>query len=265
MLRKITLSLLMLGSVVVLLPFGGSTAHGLRQSSASHQQRRYRKHSRAWWRRYRARLRFRRAAAAAALARRNALRNGVLQNAAHSSVPLVAVTENSGKAGVSTRLLPKAPAGWSSMGSLNGEVRFRTEAVTNVPSQATLSVVARSRPEPTYLTHREQSRMLSGVAFSDLRRIVIDKMIHAGGWVINDYERKVNGARVFVVIAQTPSDSRSPEKAWNFYFAEVDGKIYSLTLNTPLQFSDRLAGEGERFLGSIGATTRTSAPPTTNR
>ncbi len=95
--------------------------------------------------------------------------------------------------------------------------------------------------------------MLAGVAFSDLRRIVIEKMIVAGGWVINDYERKVNGARVFVVIAQTPADNRSPEKSWNFYFAEVDGKIYSLTLNTPLPYSDRLASEGEKFLSSFSS------------
>ena len=93
--------------------------------------------------------------------------------------------------------------------------------------------------------------MLSGVSFSDLRRIAIDKMINAGGWVINDYERQVNGTRVFVVIAQTPSDGRSPEKSWNFYFAEVDGKIYSLTLNTPVEFSGRLAAEGERFISSL--------------
>jgi len=93
--------------------------------------------------------------------------------------------------------------------------------------------------------------MLAGVSFSDLRRTVIEKMINAGGWVINDYQRQVNGARVFVVIAQTPGDGRSPEKAWNFYFAEIDGKIYSLSLSTPVQYSDRLAGEGERFLSTL--------------
>ena len=93
--------------------------------------------------------------------------------------------------------------------------------------------------------------MLAGVSFSDLRRTVIEKMINSGGWVINDYQRQVDGARVFVVIAQTPSDGRSPEKAWNFYFAEIDGKIYSLSLNTPVQYSDRLAAEGEKFLSSL--------------
>lgn len=246
MLRTITLSLLMLFSVVVMLPFASSTAHGLRQSSASgQQQRRYRRHSRAWWRRHRARLRMRREALA------------------HRNAPLGSVFANATSANVSVSVLPKLPAGWTNPTVSNsGEVRFRTESTASAPSQATLSVVARSRPNPAYMTQREQRTMLAGVAFSDLRRIVIDKMINAGGWVINDYERQVNGARVFVVIAQTPSDGRSPEKSWNFYFAEVDGKIYSLTLNTPLQFSSSLAGEGEKFISSLAARTTSSVLPT---
>lgn len=245
MLRTITLSLLMLISVGVMLPFASSTAHGIRQSSASHQQRRYRRHSRAWWRRHRARLRRRRAAALA-----------------HRNAPLGPVFADSINPAVSTAVLPKLPAGWNNPTLANGgEVRFRTEGSATVPGQGTLSVVARSRPNPAYLTQREQRTMLAGVAFSDLRRIAIDKMINAGGWVINDYERQVNGARVFVVIAQTPSDGRSPEKSWNFYFAEVDGKIYSLTLNTPLQFSDKLGAEGEKFISSLGLKANGNAQP----
>ena len=235
MLRTVTLSLLMLVSVVVMLPFASSTAHGIRQNSAAHQQRRYRRHSRAWWRRHRARMRLRRAAAQA-----------------HRTAPLGPVFVKSTNVDVSTGLLKSLPAGWNNPTvANNGEVRFQTESKAIAPSQAALSVVARSRPNPAYVTQREQSRMLSGVAFSDLRRIVIEKMINAGGWVINDYERQVNGMRVFVVIAQTPSDGRSAEKSWNFYFAEVDGNIYSLSLNTPLQFSGTLAGEGQKFLASL--------------
>ena len=245
MLRTITLSLLMLISVGVMLPFASSTAHGIRQSSASHQQRHYRRHSRAWWRRHRARLKRRRAAA---LAHRNAPLGPVFADSISPTVP--------------TAVLPKLPAGWNNPTLTNGgEVRFRTEGSAAVPGQGTLSVVARSRPNPAYLTQREQRTMLAGVAFSDLRRIAIDKMINAGGWVINDYERQVNGARVFVVIAQTPSDGRSPEKSWNFYFAEVDGKIYSLTLNTPLQFSGKLAAEGEKFIASLGLKANANAQP----
>ena len=244
MLRTITLSLLMLASVVVMLPFASSTAHGLRQSSAS-QQLRYRRHSRAWWRRHRARLRLRRAAVLA-----------------HRSSPLGPAVANSVALDAVTIGLPKLPAGWNNATLVNGgELKFRTEASAPIPSQGTLAVVARSRPNPAYLTQREQRTMLSGVSFSDLRRIAIDKMITAGGWVINDYERQVNGARVFVVIAQTPSDGRSPEKAWNFYFAEVDGKIYSLTLNTPVEFSDKLTVEGEKFISSLAAKANGNAQP----
>jgi hypothetical protein len=245
MLRTITLSLLMLISVGVMLPFASSTAHGIRQSSAAQQHRRYRRHSRAWWRRHRARMRLRRAAALA-----------------HRNAPLGPVFADSKNGDASTAILPKLPAGWNNPTVANGgEVRFRAEASASIPSQGTLSVVAGSRPNPAYLTQREQRTMLAGVSFSDLRRIAIDKMINAGGWVVNDYERQVNGARVFVVIAQTPSDGRSPEKSWNFYFAEVDGKIYSLTLNTPLQFSDKLAAEGERFLSSLNVKANANTQP----
>lgn len=236
MLRTITLSLLMLISVGVMLPFASSTAHGIRQSSVSGHHRRHRRHSRAWWRRHRARLRMRRAAA----------------TMAHHDAPLGLALTLPKNSVVPTVMLPKLPAGWDKPAvANNGEIRFKSENTAPVPSQATLSVVARSRPNPTYLTQREERSMLAGVTFSDLRRTVIEKMINAGGWVINDYERQVNGARVFVVIAQTPSDGRSPEKAWNFYFAEIDGKIYSLSLNTPVQYSGQLAAEGEKFLTSL--------------
>jgi hypothetical protein len=184
---------------------------------------------------------------------------------AHRSAPLGPALANPGNADISAAMLPKLPAGWNNATLANGgEVRFRSETSASAPAQGTLSVVARSRPNPAYLTQREQRTMLAGVSFSDLRRIAIDKMINAGGWVINDYERQVNGGRVFVVIAQTPSDGRSPEKSWNFYFAEVDGKIYSLTLNTPLEFSGSLAAEGEKFISSL-VTKANSNPQPANR
>ena len=122
---------------------------------------------------------------------------------AHRTAPLGPVYAKATNGDISTGLLKSLPAGWNKPTvANNGEVRFQTESKAIAPSQATLAVVARSRPNPAYVTQREQSHMLSGVAFSDLRRIVIEKMIKAGGWVINDYERQVNGMRVFVVIAQ---------------------------------------------------------------
>lgn len=247
MLRTITLSLLMLVTIGSMLPFDESTAHGIRQSAASKRQNghRYHRHSRAWWRRYRARLRRRRAAALA-----------------HRRLLLAPELPQPKAAGAkSTSLIPNLPAGWNrETRTGSSEIKFRTSAESgSVPGQAALTVVAQSRPNPGYLTQREERRMLAGTAVTDLRRIVIDRMITAGGWVVNDYQREMAGYRVFVVTAQTPSDARSPEKSWNFYFTEVNGRIYSLTTNTPRQFSDRMAADAEKFLGSLHASSNPSS------
>jgi hypothetical protein len=231
-----TLCLLMFVSIGVMLPIASSTAHGIRQSiEAPTARRHYRRHSRAWWRRYRARLRRRREAREAALS----------NLAAHRKAPLPEVTTVDGVVTTTTNV----PSGWVVANA--DERKFRSTTSVPLPGGASLSVVAMSRPLPTYLSAREQKRFFSGVALSDLRRIVIDKMLAAGGWVINDYERDVTGHRVFVVTAQTPADGRSPEKSWNFYFTEVSGRIYSLTTNTPLASADRMAIEAERFMASL--------------
>ena len=60
-----------------------------------------------------------------------------------------------------------------------------------------LAVVAMSRPNPAFLTSREEKKMLGGVAVADLRRMVIDKMVSSGGWVVNDFVREVNGQSRF--------------------------------------------------------------------
>ena len=211
MLRRVALSLLMAISIVTILPFAESAAHGIRQSIVRHRHRHHRHHSRRWWRRHRA------------LKRRAAH--------AHRNAPLVVASQ---------RTVLAAPR---ALGS--------SVAVAQLPSKAALSVVALSRPAPAFLTLKEQRQMLGGVSFGELRRIVIDKMITAGGWVTNDYEREVGGRRVFVVTAQTPADGRSPEKAWNYYFTEVNGRIYSLTTEASLQSSERVAAEAERFIASL--------------
>jgi len=134
MLRTITLSLLMLVMVLSMLPFDRSTAHGIRQSSASQGGHRnhYRRHSRAWWRRHRARLRRRRAAA---LAHRRAL--------LAPKLPAIAA------GAPSTTLTTNLPVGWNGEPTSNStEMRFRTGTVSgSVPGEAALTVVAQSRPQ----------------------------------------------------------------------------------------------------------------------
>lgn len=251
MLRTITLSLLMLVSVGITLPFASSKAHGIRQYSVA-RGRRHRRHSRAWWRHHRALIRRRHAALAH--------RNGPMVS---PFIPQAASTAL-GSSAVPVALLPKLPSGWSSVpAKASNELRFKTAAPTgSAPGQASLSVVALSRPTPGFLSVREQRQLLGGVPFAELRRIVIDKMINAGGWVTNDYEREVGSCRVLVVSAHTPASSDGPEKAWNFYFTEMNGRIYSLTTNAPVSFSERMASEAEALIASLqaGATGSGSTP-----
>src|SRR5882762_10283669 len=68
MLRRIGLSLGLLVSIVVMLPFATSTAHNLRSQLAARSHR-FHHHSRSWWRRHRAQVRRRQAM----LARRRAV------------------------------------------------------------------------------------------------------------------------------------------------------------------------------------------------
>lgn len=265
MLRTIAISMVLVLSVGIMLPFTNS-AHGVRQSVQVGSKRQYRQRSRAWWRRYRARMRKKRAAAA--LAHRNALlalpKNiSVGDLTGVSSPALPSLPSNSAEA----TTLPPPVMTASVPSASNGETRprvvnpahpaFRTAAA--VPGQMNLAVVALSRPNPAFLTSREKSKMLAGVAVADLRRIVIDKMVVVGGWVVNDFVREVNGNRIFVVTARTPKDTLTPEKAWTFYFTEAGGRIYGLTTDSPVEYADRMTVEAERFIKSLRVKAESSS------
>ncbi len=262
MLRTIAISLILVLSVGVMLPFANS-AHGVRQTVQVGQRRHHRYRSRAWWRRYRARQRQKRLAAE--LAHRNAMLSlpnnislGDVSGVAGPALPSLPAA-----AAVTTTLPPPAMAASVSNGATRPRVVNRTqpafaEAAPKVPGQMNLAVVALSRPNPAFLTSREEKKMLGGVAVGDLRRMVIDKMVASGGWVVNDFVREVNGARVFVVTARTPKDALTPEKAWTFYFTEAGGRIYGLTTDSPVEFADRMTAEAERFIESLRAKSEPS-------
>ena len=257
MLRTIAISLILVLSVGIMLPFTNS-AHGVRQSVQVGQRPHHRYRSRAWWRRYRARLRQKRLAAElahrnATLALPNNISLGDVSGVSGPALPSLPATS-----AVTTRLPPPVMTATAS----NGAVRPRIvnpshpafkETPAKLPGQMNLAVVALSRPNPAFLTSREAKKMLGGVAVGDLRRMVIDKMVASGGWVVNDFVREVNGARVFVVTGRTPKDALTPEKAWTFYFTEAGGRIYGLTTDSPVEFADRMTNEAERFIESLRA------------
>ena len=148
------------------------------------------------------------------------------------------------------------PDGWSAGSTTKGASSFRIAPPNGTPeAQATFAVVAVAPANVDQVIGREQRRMLGGVPFTDLRRSVIDRMISTGGWVVNDRPREIGGHRVFEVIAQTPATSDGkPEQLWNFYFTEINGRVYSLTTRTTGGQTQKIAGDAEKFLSDFRPT-----------
>jgi len=270
MLRTIAISLILVLSVGIMMPLTHE-AHGVRQSvQVGTKKRHYRYRSKAWWRRYRARMRQRRLAAEMAH-RKNLLTLpsnitvGDLSGLSGPALPSLPTSTT----GTTTLPPPAMVASVPSPGASNGATRPRvvnsahpanrtSVEAPKLPGQMNLAVVALSRPNPAFLTSREEKKMLGGVAVADLRRMVIDKMVSSGGWVVNDFVRDVNGHRVFVVTARTPKDALTPEKAWMFYFTEAGGRIYGLTTDSPVEYAERMTVEAERFIESLRAKSEPS-------
>src|SRR6266852_8513751 len=189
MLRRIALSLSMLAALVVMLPLASSTAHNLRFqfAASSHHVR----HSRAWWRRHRALVHRRQAL----LARRRellAMRRSGAEPASqakasdnHVALPApLALPEGFYRDGV---LAVPLPNGWSPGSMTNGASTFRIAPPNGMPeAHATLAIAAPASANGNQAIGREQRNTLGGMSFTDLRRTVIDKMVSAGGWVVND-------------------------------------------------------------------------------
>lgn len=255
--RAAALSFLMLFTLAAMLPFVSSSAH-TEETAAASKKRSMRRHSRAWWRRYRARQRRRRAAlerkrASARLRQGKIDRQSPLDSSASSGNPLssmvwlgndarsqstpVAITEHA------SRPAPK---------TIDAGVRLNTPDGRTV-GQVAVTIVGNAASNGAG-SSSAQRRALSGVPFATLRRTVIDRMLASGGWVVNDFERDINGRRVYVVLAQTASarDQRSPQQSWTFYFTEVEGRIYNIVSNAPVEFSDRMALEAERVIATLG-------------
>jgi hypothetical protein len=271
--RVAALVLAVLFSISIVLPLVDSSAHRSNRPSIS---RRHRRHSRAWWRRYRARLKQRRAAAAAAARRR------VLASAQHERKSMAAAPDIERPVQMSAAPVPagnrsandsRASVSRSTSNPLLASERKSTTPVTmsgqtqfnlyaqngQAVGQASLAPVATANPNSVgVMNARTQRRQIAGVPYADLRRKVIEKMIAGNGWVINDMEREINGRSVFVVIAQTAAsaDGRTKAETWNFYFTEIDGRIYSLSAHAPLDAVEQMAAESEKVIATLPTSNR---------
>lgn len=258
MVRASALALLVLVSAALLLPLVDSSAHNDRPAVRRHSYMGHH-HSRAWWRRHRARLRRQRAA----LKRQQELQalRGQSLNAAAESHTLAApdkfsVVGNEFKNPVNAVSLPN---GWSRRGAANGEMKFVVSGANGqAVGTATVSLVNAQPSGEAMMTARGQRKTLGGVPFAELRRTVIDRMIAANGWVVNDLAREINGKPVFIVLAQTAAsaDGRTPQLSWTYYFTEIDGRIYSLATSSLLATSDRVADDSAQVMASLLANSR---------
>jgi hypothetical protein len=100
-------------------------------------------------------------------------------------------------------------------------------------------------------------KTLGGVPLSALRRTVIDKMVREEGWVVNDFQKEVDGKKVYVVVAQSPSKGGGIQSRI-FYFTESNGRIYSLATTAPTESAEKLAKDSERILNSFRRKTQSA-------
>jgi hypothetical protein len=288
-LRALVLTILIMCTVASTLPLSDSLAHWASRPSVSRSKGRYaRRHSRAWWRRYRARLRRQRAVAAERRRRRAALTaartpfsllapaanhagSAKAGNGASLALPGVALPSTASLAHITPVKPPPAvvpatkdalqelrrpaasplPGGWSSAGASGraGEMRFNVRAADGrVRSSA---VWSRVNLEPA-ATSDARGKTFGGVPVTTLRRTVINRMVAEGGWVTNDVQRQFGERRVFVVTAQSVA-ANGERRAWTFYFTESEGQVYSLATNAPVEFADTLAAESEQAVMALGA------------
>ncbi len=263
MLRAAALSLLLFVSLAITLPLADSLAKGFRENRPSASRSARQRHSRAWWRRYRARLARRRAAEErarqlAALRGEEPVAPENLDRSRFSNAVAATGGVFNDPAGQWSMRLPR---GWSNRPAVqNGEMRFRVYERSGKPvGQAAFAFVTSAQTvQDGSLSARQRKQMLAGVPFSELRRSVIDRMVMANGFVTNDMEREIAGRRVYIVLAQTAAsaDGRTPEQYLTFYFTEFEGRIYSLGVAAPRETADRLNAEAEQVLNSLSAGNR---------
>lgn len=288
-LRVALLSLLVLALIAGALPVTDSLAKWSRRSAVS-RHKRYKRHSRAWWRRHRALMRARRERAAQRRREREmrlaaspydsraarlyanapasinlslltfdappALQTFVAPASfARGGSPNVAASNIPAAATVRRAQMPfdfKVPSNWSpSKRARQGEAVYNVLAPDGRSAgTAVLAPVSLSSSQVAGAPASPKTKTVGGVSVTVLRRTVIDRMVAEGGWVTNDIVQESHGRRVFVVLAQTGAPG-APSRSWTFYFTEIDGRVYSLATTAPVEFTAPLAAGSEQLMATL--------------
>lgn len=270
MIRAIALSLIMLFGIGVALPIATEYVEGGTRKATKakkvKKKKKIRKYSKRWWRLYKARqarrrallkrkraLRLRQIRIAKQRARARALRARAARNrkpvrrvrTVRRTAPKT-VKPTASKASV-------VPVNWKPSETSNAAaLQFRVDDSTGSQlGEAQISMVG---PAVAENASNGKTRTIGGVPTSSLRRNVIDQMIRENGWVVNDYQKVVNGRNVYVVLGQFEGPNGKMQSKI-FYFTEVNGRIYSVATVSPFDVSDRLAEESEKVVKSLVART----------
>lgn len=257
--RAVALSLALLIGIGTIIPFATQEAEaGPRKSRKSRHAKKYKKYSKGWWRQYHARKR----KAKSLHARKRSLRLRQLRLARENEAAKtgsdagVAKVKSTKTAAQPKAVLPTgdaAPNGWKAGASTPSELQFRIDNSSGAQvGSASISVVG-----PAVGGVDTARRSVGGVSTSSLRREVIDRMIRENGWVLNDYQKDIGGQPVYVVVAQSQAKNGAVQSRV-FYFTEVDGRIYSVATNSPVQETERLAEESEKVINSLKSRVRPS-------
>jgi hypothetical protein len=259
MLRAIALSLVLLMGVGVIIPLTSDfvEAGPKKQRKYAAKKKKIKKYSKQWWRMYRARLKRKKAM----IARKRALRlrqirlararrasNGETPNP--RAVVQTPKTSKAPKVDDSPAILPNgdvAPKSWKKNQSSQSELQFRVDDENG--SQLGSASIAVVGPSMGGDDNNPKAKTVGGVPTTSLRRNVIDQMIRENGWVVNDFQKEVGGRKVYVVVAQ--AEGKGGVQSRIFYFAEVDGRIYSVSTNSPSDSTERIAAESEKVLNML--------------
>lgn len=266
LIRAIVLAVALLVGIGTLIPIMTDYSEAGPKYSRKYKKRKWKvkKYSKKWWALYRQQQRRKNLM----IARRRALRarqillarqnkqqfEKVNQPAAASSFEKTSVAKQK-TSGEESAMLPSgetAPQTWRRGQATSSELQYRVNDERGNPmGSASLTVVGTATGADSF---NGREKMLGGVSTSALRRTVIDKMMKEEGWVVNDYQKDINGKKVYVVVAQSSVNGAVQSRL--FYFTQVDGRIYSLATSAPSSSQERLAQESERVINSLQRNSR---------
>jgi hypothetical protein len=256
MLRVILLPLLVLASLAVIVPLDYSSANTNQSSVSEGERSKHVRSKRRAWRRNRSRLARRRAwlrrKRLAMIRRRQmiAAQRRLAARVAANRRP-VGIRRNPVSETNKNNFSLIVPAGWTRELSNPGEAKFNIRT-TDGRAAGTAVISEVNVPLNTAnlgLMRGLQRRSIGNVPFTSLREVIIEKMLKAKGWIVNDMEREVAGRRVFMVHAQTPESGRN--QTWVYYFTESESKVYCLALNGHPETIEPLISQSEQLIASF--------------